>query len=49
MLISLTILLAYLVGAVPFGIIISRIFGIKDIRSEGSGNIGAANVWRVAG
>jgi len=49
MLISLTILMAYLVGAVPFGIIISRIFGIKDIRSEGSGNIGAANVWRVAG
>ncbi|MCH8026741.1 MAG: glycerol-3-phosphate 1-O-acyltransferase PlsY [candidate division Zixibacteria bacterium] len=41
--------MAYLVGAVPFGIIISRIFGIKDIRSEGSGNIGAANVWRVAG
>ena len=49
MLISLTILMAYLVGAVPFGIIISRIFGIKDIRNEGSGNIGAANVWRVAG
>jgi len=49
MLISLTILMAYLVGAVPFGIIISRFFGIKDIRNEGSGNIGATNVWRVVG
>ena len=49
MLISLTILTAYLVGAVPFGIIISRLFGIKDIRNEGSGNIGAANVWRIVG
>ena len=49
MLISLTILTAYLIGAIPFGIIISRIFGIKDIRNEGSGNIGAANVWRVVG
>jgi len=49
MLISLTILMAYLVGAIPFGIIISRLFGIKDIRNEGSGNIGAANVWRIVG
>ena len=49
MLISLTILMAYMIGAVPFGIIISRLFGIKDIRNEGSGNIGAANVWRVVG
>ena len=49
MLISLTILTAYLVGAIPFGIIISRLFGIKDIRDEGSGNIGATNVWRIVG
>ncbi|MCH9024108.1 MAG: glycerol-3-phosphate 1-O-acyltransferase PlsY [candidate division Zixibacteria bacterium] len=41
--------MTYLIGAIPFGIIISRLFGIKDIRNEGSGNIGAANVWRVAG
>ena len=49
MLIALTILMAYLIGAIPFGIIISRLFGIKDIRNEGSGNIGAANVWRIVG
>lgn len=40
---------AYLLGSIPFGILISRIFGGKDIRSSGSGNIGAANVTRVAG
>lgn len=43
------ILIAYLLGAIPFGLIVSRLFGIKDIRSQGSGNIGATNVWRVAG
>ena len=43
------ILIAYLLGGIPFGLIVSRIFGVKDIRSHGSGNIGATNVWRVVG
>ena len=42
-------LLAYLLGAIPFGLLVARWFGIHDIRQHGSGNIGATNVWRVAG
>ena len=40
---------AYLLGSVPFGFMIARLFGVKDIRAEGSGNIGMTNVWRTAG
>jgi len=43
------ILLSYLLGAVPFGLVIAGLSGIKDIRKLGSGNIGATNVWRIAG
>lgn len=42
------ILLSYLCGAIPFGVIIGRLRGI-DIRAVGSGNIGATNVWRTLG
>ena len=40
---------AYLLGSIPFGLLIARIFAGQDIRAVGSGNIGAANVARNAG
>jgi acyl phosphate:glycerol-3-phosphate acyltransferase len=44
----LFILASYLVGAIPFGVLLSRSSGI-DIRTEGSRNIGATNVTRLLG
>jgi glycerol-3-phosphate acyltransferase PlsY len=40
-------LLAYLLGSVPFGVVITRAMGLGDLRSIGSGNIGATNVLRT--
>ena len=40
---------AYLLGSVPWGVIWTRIFSNVDVRSAGSKNIGAHNVFRVAG
>jgi len=38
---------AYLLGSLPFGIIMARLFGLGDLRQIGSGNIGATNVLRT--
>ena len=40
-------LLAYLLGAIPFGMVITRALGLGDLRQIGSGNIGATNVLRT--
>jgi len=49
MTLALWLCAAYLIGAIPTGVILTRIAGGKDIRNSGSGNIGATNVYRVAG
>ena len=46
-LLALVAVLAYLLGSVPFGIVITRALGLGDLRKIGSGNIGATNVLRT--
>jgi glycerol-3-phosphate acyltransferase PlsY len=41
--------LAYLAGSIPFSYLVARVFGVRDVRKEGSGNVGATNVLRTAG
>lgn len=44
---ALWIALGYLLGSVPFGLVITRALGLGDLRAIGSGNIGATNVLRT--
>jgi glycerol-3-phosphate acyltransferase PlsY len=46
---ALAVLGGYLLGALPFGYWLPRIFRGEDIRETGSGNVGASNVFRVYG
>lgn len=43
------VLLAYIIGGIPFGVFVVRLMSGQDVRQSGSGNIGATNVSRVAG
>ena len=43
----LSAMLGYIVGSIPFGLLLVRLAGQGDIRSVGSGNIGATNVLRT--
>ena len=44
-----TLIISYLLGSVPMGILLTRMAGKGDLRQVGSGNIGATNVMRVGG
>ena len=47
--IFLVILASYLFGSIPWALVIGKVFYHKDIRKEGSGNLGASNAGRVLG
>jgi glycerol-3-phosphate acyltransferase PlsY len=46
-LLLLTAVLGYLLGSIPFGVLVTRAMGLGDLRQIGSGNIGATNVLRT--
>ncbi|HTX69909.1 MAG TPA: glycerol-3-phosphate 1-O-acyltransferase PlsY [Thermoleophilia bacterium] len=43
------LVLAYLIGSIPFGVVIGKLFYGVDVRQHGSGNVGTTNVFRVLG
>ena len=45
----LSILFAYLIGSIPFALVVGRLFFQTDVRQHGSGNLGATNTFRVLG
>ena len=45
----LAVLFGYVLGSLPFGYWVPRLVRGEDIRTKGSGNVGASNVWRVYG
>jgi len=46
---ALAVVIAYLLGSIPFGLLVGKAMAGTDVRDEGSGNIGATNVLRTAG
>lgn len=46
---ALLLLTAYLAGCVPVGVMVARASALPDPRSQGSGNVGTSNMWRVGG
>lgn len=46
---ALFVVAGYFMGSIPFSYLMGKVIGGKDVRREGSGNVGATNVFRVAG
>ena len=49
MLYFFSLMVSYLLGSIPFGLLVARVFNKGNLRKVGSGNIGATNVMRVGG